>query len=89
MLDGIQRRTMDDLSCTRLTELVGDYVEGLLSSEVRSAMDAHLRCCPPCRALLDEYVGVVDVLRRATDVRMPLGARARLSRVLARLWHRR
>jgi anti-sigma factor RsiW len=80
---------MEDLSCARFTELVGDHVEGVLSTDLRSAMEAHLLGCSRCRALLDEYIGVAEVVRRATDVQMPLGARARLRRVLARLWHRR
>jgi predicted anti-sigma-YlaC factor YlaD len=77
------------LSCARFTELVGEHVEGALSVEMRSAMGAHLGGCSRCRALLDEYARVGEVVRRATDVRMPLGARARLSRALARLWHHR
>jgi anti-sigma factor RsiW len=79
---------MDD-PCARFTDLVGDYVDDVLTAEARSAMEAHRLGCPRCRAMLDEYVRVADVVRRATDVRMPLGARARLSRALARLWHRR
>ncbi len=77
---------MEDISCARFTELVGDLVEGSLPADVRSAMEAHLLACPRCRTLRGEYVGVADVVRNATDVRMPLGARARLRRVLARLW---
>jgi anti-sigma factor RsiW len=80
---------MGDLSCERFTELVGDHVEGVLSADERCAMEAHLLACPRCRELLEQYTRVGDVVRGATDVRMPLGARARLRRVLSRVWHRR
>ncbi len=69
-------------------ELVGDHVEGILPIAERAAFDAHLRACARCRDLLDGYVRVGGVVRRATDVPMPLGARARLRRLLSHLWHR-
>jgi len=79
---------MGDLTCERFAELVGDQVEGILPSAERAAFDAHLRTCAHCRDLLDGYVRVAGVVRRATDVAMPLGARARLRRLLSHLWHR-
>jgi predicted anti-sigma-YlaC factor YlaD len=79
---------MGNLSCERFTELVGDHVEGVLPSGERAAVEAHLRSCPRCRDLLDGYARVAGVVQRATDVRMPLGARARLRRLLSHLWHR-
>jgi anti-sigma factor RsiW len=79
---------MGDLTCERFAELVGDHVEGILPPGERAAFDAHLRTCHRCRDLLDGYVRVAGVVRRATDVRMPLGARARLRRLLSHLWHR-
>jgi hypothetical protein len=78
---------MEDLPCARFAELAGDYVEGVLPREQASVMEAHRLGCARCRQLLVEYAGVVDVVRDATDVRMPLGARARLRRVLSRLRH--
>lgn len=77
---------MGDLSCERFTELVGDHVEGVLPPGERAAVDAHLRSCSRCRDLLDGYGRVTGLVQRATDVRMPLGARARMRRLLSHLW---
>jgi len=77
---------MGDLSCERFTDLLGDYVEGVLRSDDRPAMDAHLLDCAQCSELLADYERLPGLVRRATHVAMPAGAKARLRRLLSRAW---
>jgi hypothetical protein len=76
--------TMRELSCPRFIDRLGDYVEGILPPAEVASMDAHRAGCASCRDLLAEYRRVPGVVRRATDVGMPTGARARLHRLLSR-----
>ncbi len=75
---------MGNVSCKHFVDQMGDYVEGILPSDQRLAMDAHRIGCPQCRGLLADYERIPGVVRRATDVVMPLDARARLRRFLSR-----
>ena len=77
---------MGDLSCERFADLLGDYVEGVLPAEQRPAMEAHLGACSRCSDLLADYRRIPEVVRRATDVAMPSGAKARLRHLLSRVW---
>ncbi len=80
---------MATLSCERCVDRFGEYVDGVLPSEERDGLEAHLRACATCRSSLDDYRGLPGILRRATDVRMPPDVRARLRRLLSRAWRHR
>jgi anti-sigma factor RsiW len=73
---------MGELSCQRFVDLLGDYVEDVLSPDERRTMDAHCLACPQCRQLLSDYRRLPEMLRRTTDAAMSPPARARLGRVL-------
>jgi anti-sigma factor RsiW len=80
---------MGDLSCERFVDLMGDYVEGVLPPEERQTMDQHLLSCGRCSELLADYKRIPAVVRRATDIAMPVAAQARLRRLLSRAWRSR
>jgi hypothetical protein len=80
----IQPCTMADPTCERCAELLGDYVEQLLSPEDHAVMSTHFLSCVRCRALLDSYRAIPTIVRDATDVRMPRDLRARLRWLLRR-----
>src|SRR5439155_470254 len=40
--------TIQELSCQEIVELVTEYVEGTMDSELRGAFDAHLAKCDGC-----------------------------------------
>jgi anti-sigma factor RsiW len=48
------------ISCRELVELVTAYLDGALSDDVSSRMEAHLRLCAPCA----EYVEQVRTTAR-------------------------
>jgi hypothetical protein len=68
---------------------LGDYVERVLAHGQVLGMEAHARRCPGCRTVLDEYLAVVPIARKATDASMPAEARARLRRLVAHATRRR
>jgi anti-sigma factor RsiW len=36
------------ISCREVVELVTDYLEGALASDLHARLEAHLDACPPC-----------------------------------------
>jgi len=75
---------MAQLSCERFVEQMGEYIEGRLSRGQELAMNTHRLRCRRCGELLSDYARLPGELRKATDVALPPGARARLARRLAR-----
>jgi anti-sigma factor RsiW len=63
---------MKEIACASGVELLMDYLEGLLSSEVRSALDAHVASCPRCVAFIASYRETPRILREATATVLPV-----------------
>jgi anti-sigma factor RsiW len=79
---------MEDFSCERCIARLGDYFEGQLAAGDRAALEHHLRACRTCAEIFEEYRRIPEMARGATDDPMPLGARARLRRLLSHVWRR-
>jgi predicted anti-sigma-YlaC factor YlaD len=46
--------TNEDIPCRQIVEMVTDYLEGALSSENVSIVDAHLATCDGCAEYFDQ-----------------------------------
>ena len=42
------------ISCREVVEIVTDYLEGALSPDVRTRLEAHLEACDPCREYIEQ-----------------------------------
>lgn len=62
-LDEIHDR-LQDLRCSELVELVTEYLDDAVDSELRARIDDHLRLCEGCRNYLDEMRSTVAALGR-------------------------
>ncbi len=51
-----------DVRCVELVELLGEYLEGTLTPGRRDDLDAHLRGCRGCSAVLDQLRATVGLL---------------------------
>jgi predicted anti-sigma-YlaC factor YlaD len=79
---------VDELSCKELVELVTEYLEGTLSSDLRTAFDEHLEICEGCRAYLEQMQLTIHVVGSLTEESIPPPARAELLTAF-RDWKRR
>ena len=61
-------RTVD---CVSGVELLMDYLEGVLSPDVRANLEAHVAGCPKCVAFIASYRETPRILREATATAMP------------------
>ena len=69
---------MKEIVCASGVELLMDYLEGVLSADLRSAVDAHVAGCPRCVAFLASYRETPRLLREATATRLPADLQASL-----------
>ena len=65
--NGMTDAAHQDVTCQELVELVTDYLEGALSDEMRSRVDAHLATCPFCQIYLDQMLQTVRAVGRLPE----------------------
>jgi putative zinc finger protein len=77
------------MTCKDAIDILGDFLEELLSSEAVNELEVHLRGCEPCRAYLNTYRKTRELVGRAGHTEMPPELRERLRRfLLSRLTER-
>jgi anti-sigma factor RsiW len=65
-------RTLEQLSCQELVELVTDYVEGALATADAERFEAHVATCDGCGAYLEQLRQVIRASGRlAPDALAP------------------
>jgi anti-sigma factor RsiW len=69
---------MKGVVCMSGVELLMEYMEGALPSEVRAAIEAHVAGCPRCEAFIASYRETPRIVRDATRIEMPAGLEASL-----------
>ena len=56
--------SVDELACKQLVELVADYLEDVLSPEMRARFEEHLAGCDGCTTYLDQTQQIIAELRQ-------------------------
>lgn len=62
---------MNDIACASGVELLMDYLEGVLPSDVSAALEAHVAGCERCAAFVASYRETPRILRNATSIDLP------------------
>ncbi len=62
---------MKEIVCMSGVELLMDYLEGLLTPDVRTAIEAHVTGCRRCEAFIASYLETPRIVRDATRIEMP------------------
>jgi anti-sigma factor RsiW len=73
---------MKAIACVSGVELLMDYLEGVLSAEMRTALDDHVAGCPRCAAFVASYCDTPRILREATAATLPAHVEALLKAFL-------
>lgn len=73
---------MNDIACVSGVQLLMDYLEGVLSTEVRVTLEAHVVGCQRCLAFIESYRETPRLLRDATDAGLPADVRESLTEFL-------
>jgi len=70
------------VACASGVELLMDFIEGVLPSEVSTALEAHVAGCARCAAFVASYQATPRILRDATTVTLPADIEASLKAFL-------
>lgn len=62
---------MNEIVCASGVDLLMDYLEGVLSADVRRALDAHVAGCARCAAFIAAYQATPRIVREATALAIP------------------
>lgn len=73
---------MTPVACASGVELLMDFIEGVLPSEVSAALEAHVAGCAQCAAFVASYQATPRILRDATTVTLPADIEASLKAFL-------
>lgn len=79
---------MSEMTCARGVELLGDYLEGVLSPAVKEEIESHVGGCARCLAFVASYRETPELLREVTVEEIPPETKRRLEafvRTLAKL----
>ena len=69
-------------SCEEVLALLSDYVDGLLSPDLCTALEEHFEQCPDCFVVVDSLRKMLILYRRLEPPTLPKQAEMRLFRVL-------
>ncbi len=59
------------MTCKEVIEVLADYLEATLASDLARELEEHLRSCAPCQAYLNTYRKTADLTGEAGRVEMP------------------
>jgi anti-sigma factor RsiW len=84
-------RSVVDLMCREVVELVTDYLGGAMQGGDRVRLEQHLLACPPCTAHLAQVRAILELaggLRRETPAPEPAAGAEQDLLTLFRRWSR-
>ena len=73
---------MSHIACISGVQLLMDYLEGVVTADVRAALEAHVAGCERCQAFIESYRETPRLLREATDASLPADVRQSLTAFL-------
>jgi len=73
---------MTPVACASGVELLMDFIEGVLPTDVSAALEAHVAGCARCAAFVASYQATPRILRDATTVTLPADIEASLKAFL-------
>ena len=67
-----------EISCLEVWREISNYIDGDLDAELRARMEAHLRVCAHCKAVVDGTRNVVKLIADGVEYALPDGFSQRL-----------
>jgi MFS family permease len=71
-------KSADELACKQLVELVADYLDDVLSPELKARFDEHLAGCDGCTTYLSQTQQIIGELQELSSAQAHGGSGARL-----------
>lgn len=74
------------IDCTKLAELLFDFVNGDLPDDRRELLEAHIQSCTPCYLHVETYRITITLTRKLPCKELPADVEQRLRDAVAREW---
>ena len=68
--------SMIEISCVEVWREISNYIDAAIDPELRARMEAHLKVCAHCTAVLDGTRNVVKLLADGVEYDVPPGSDA-------------
>lgn len=83
-LNDFQLRVLEKemITCSDVTDLLGEYTDRELSPTLRARVDAHICSCSYCKEIRDTYQLTVELAGELKDRPMSAGVQNRLRKAL-------
>ncbi len=79
MVDGKPYRvTVIEISCVEVWREISNYAEDDIDAELRLRLEAHLRGCAHCKAVLDGTQNIIKLIADGVEYDLPAGFSSRL-----------
>jgi anti-sigma factor RsiW len=72
----------ETITCSDVTELLGDYTDKELTPTLRARVDAHIHECEFCQEMERSYRMTVELAQELGNQPLPQGVRTRLRKAL-------
>lgn len=72
-----------EIDCEHVILQISDYIDGEIDASLRARMEAHVRGCKHCSAILDGTNNTLRLLADGKTLELPAGFSERLRRRLA------
>jgi anti-sigma factor RsiW len=69
---------MIEISCVEVWKEVSNYIDNEVSPELRQRIEAHLKVCAHCKAVMDGTKNVVKLIADGVEYELPKGFSERL-----------
>lgn len=71
-----------EISCIEVWREISNYLDGIVAADLRERMEAHLKVCRHCKAILDGTGNVVKLIADGEPFEVPAGFSERLFKKL-------
>jgi predicted anti-sigma-YlaC factor YlaD len=78
----------DDLTCKEVVEIVTDYLEGKMPTDLRARFEAHLLSCSGCRTYLEQMRQTIRLAGKLSESQLSPDAQETLLKAF-RNWKKR
>ena len=65
--------SMTEISCVEVWREISNYIDAAIDPELRARMEAHLKVCAHCTAVLDGTKNVVKLVADGVEYELPSG----------------
>ncbi len=72
----------EQVTCSDVTELLGDYTDGELSPSVHARLESHIEGCEYCQEMARTYALTIELAADLRETPIPFGVQNRLRKAL-------